>query len=125
MDPNDTISGFLLASTDGGNNLAAFFNSAFKIAISVGAILALLRIVLAGYLYMGSADMWSNKQHAKDVFRDAVVGLLLLLGIWLILHQINPCLLDTTVLENGSASGGCRGGNTLSPNGGINSPGQL
>jgi hypothetical protein len=48
---------------------------------------------------MGS-DIWSTKQHAKDVFRDAVVGLLLLLAIYLILYQINPDILSLSVLQS-------------------------
>ena len=83
-------------------------NNLFQIAISVGAILAMLRIAYAGYLYMGSADMWSSKQHAKDVFRDAIIGLLLLLSIWLILYQINPCLLDLEVLQSGQSNCGAQ-----------------
>ena len=83
-------------------------NNLFQIAISVGAILAMLRIAYAGYLYMGSADMWSSKQHAKDVFRDAIIGLLLLLSIWLILYQINPCLLDLQVLQSGKSNCGAQ-----------------
>lgn len=80
-------------------SLAEMINGAFTVSISLGAILAMLRIGYAGYLYMGS-DMWSNKQHARDVFRDAVIGLLLLLAIWLILNQINPDILKLDVFNN-------------------------
>ena len=113
--PNVTGNGN--ASTCGTDSLSKMFcemtlpdvlNNLFQIAISVGAILAMLRIAYAGYLYMGSADMWSTKQHAKDVFRDAIIGLLLLLSIWLILYQINPCLLDLQVLQSGETNCGAQ-----------------
>jgi hypothetical protein len=100
-----------------GRSLPEMVNGLFQIAIQVGAILAMLRIGYAGYLYMGSADMWSSLQHAKDVFRDAIIGLLLLLAIYLILYQINPCILDLGVLGNGSASSECRAGNSIGTSG--------
>jgi hypothetical protein len=88
------------------NDLPTMLNEAFKISISVGAILAMLRIGYAGYLYMGS-DIWSNKGKAKEVFQNAIFGLLLLLAIWLILNQINPDILKLRLLETapGLASG--------------------
>ncbi len=111
--PGDPVTDFFSNNA----SLSSFFNSAFTMSISIGAILALFRIVWAGYLYMGSADMWSSKQHAKDVFRDAIVGLLLLLAIWLILNLINPCILDTTVLDAGQAAGECHGAINSAQNG--------
>ena len=81
---DDGISKLLCAQS-----LPDLLNALFKISLSVGAVLALLRIAYSGYLYMGSADMWSTKSHAKEVLADAVIGLILLLAIWLILNQIN------------------------------------
>lgn len=82
-----------------GMTIGGFLNTAFQVAINVGAILAMMRIMWAGWLYMGSSDMWSNKHHAKEVFQDAIIGLLVLLAIWIILYQINPDILDVTFLE--------------------------
>jgi hypothetical protein len=80
--------------------LPAYLNDVFTIVISIGGILAVLRIAYAGYLYMGSADMWSNVQHAKEVLSDAIIGLLLLFAIYLILNQIDPSLLNLGVLND-------------------------
>ena len=80
--------------------LASYINNIFKIALSIGAILAVLRIAYGGYLYMGSADMWGNKQQAKEAIGDAVIGLLLLFAIYLILYQINPNLLNLNILSD-------------------------
>ncbi len=44
--------------------------------------------------------MWGNKSRAKEIFRDAIIGLLLLLAIYLILRQIDPCLLDLNILRS-------------------------
>jgi hypothetical protein len=91
-----TLSGLI-----GGSNssLAGFFNTAFTMALSAGAILAVLRLAYAGWLYMGAADMWGSKQHAKEVIMDAVLGLLLLIGIYIVLAQINPNILNLNILN--------------------------
>lgn len=81
-------------------SLPQYLNDVFNIVISIGGILAVLRIAYAGYLYMGSADMWSNVQRAKEVLSDAIIGLLLLFAIYLILNQIDPNLLNLGVLND-------------------------
>ncbi len=82
-----------------GNDLGAFFNSAFKFAIVAGAILAVLRLGLAGISYM-MTDLPGVKISAKDKISGAITGLLLLLAIWLILNQINPDLLNLDALRS-------------------------
>ena len=83
----------------GTTSLAGFLNGLFTAALSIGAILAVLRLGYAGYVYMTS-DAWNTKSHAKEIIGDVVLGLLLLLGTWLILNQINPGLLNLNVLQN-------------------------
>jgi|GEM_PF-1981433 len=101
-------------------SLASYINNVFKIVLSVGGILAVLRIAYAGYMYMGSADMWGNKQHAKEILADAIIGLLLLFGIYLILNQINPNLLNLDILKNINGSGAST--NTSTPGNGTPPP---
>ena len=84
-------------------SLPEMLNNVFQISIRLGAILAVLRIAYAGYLYMGSEDMWSTKTAAKEVFRNAIIGLLVLLGVWLILHQIDPRILNLNILQSSSS----------------------
>lgn len=88
-----------LYSTPSGD-LSVFINAVFRFAIAVGAIAAVLRLAFAGYLYMGQADMWSHKGEAKKIIGDVTLGVLLLLGIWLILNQINPDILKLNALQN-------------------------
>jgi len=82
------------------NSLSGYINAVFKTALAIGGILAVMRIAYAGYMYMGSADMWGNKQHAREILGDAIIGLLLLFAIYLILNQINPNLLNLNVLQD-------------------------
>jgi hypothetical protein len=83
----------------GGQTLGGFVNTLFQFSITVGAILAVSRIAWGGYLYMGS-EIITNQSKAKDAIRDAVIGLLLLLAIYLILYQINPDILKLDVLKS-------------------------
>jgi hypothetical protein len=79
-------------------SLATFVNVMFKAAIGIGAMLAVLQLARAGFLYMGS-DMWHKKTEAKHLMTDAIVGLLILMAVWLVLNQINPQLLNLDVLK--------------------------
>lgn len=97
-----------LAETPGGSKLgtlyasgdfSSFINGLFKFAIAIGAIVAVLRLAYAGYLYMGQSDMWSHKGEAKTIIADVTLGLLLLLSIYLILFQINPDILTLNALK--------------------------
>lgn len=97
-----------LACTEGSSKLGQLYaaeglgdyvNKLFLFSLTIGAIMAIVRLMWGGYLYMGSGDMWSSKSRAREVLGDAVLGLLLLLAIYLILFQINPDLLNLDVLK--------------------------
>lgn len=96
----ETPSGSKLGQIYSSGDFAGFINGLFKFAIAIGAILAVLRLAYAGYLYMGQSDMWSHKGQAKEIIRDVTLGLLLLLGIYLILYQVNKDILSLKALRN-------------------------
>ena len=81
------------------SSLADFFQALFYTAIAIGATLAVLRLGYAGFLYMGS-DVWSRKEQAKEIIRNVVLGLLLLLAVYVILNQINPDILNLDILRS-------------------------
>lgn len=80
-------------------DLGSFMNKVFVGAISLGAILAVLRLAWAGFVYM-SSDLWTSKEKAKEIIKETLLGLFLLLAIWLILYQINPDILSLNILRN-------------------------
>ena len=92
-----------LKSAFESSSLSSYFSAMFKISLSVGAILAVMMLVYGGYLYMGS-DMWATKQRAKQVITDAIIGLLLLVFVYLILFQINPCILQMNIFQLGEST---------------------
>ena len=76
--------------------LGPFLQKVFVGAISLGAILAVLRLAYAGFVYMAS-DLWTDKQKARDIIKDTFLGLFLLIAIYIILWQINPEILSLKI----------------------------
>lgn len=92
-------SNFLSNLFNPDTTLATFFNTAFKSAIILGAMLAVLRLGYAGFIYM-TTDLPGSKGNAREIITETVLGLLLLLAVWLILNQINPNILNLNILQN-------------------------
>jgi hypothetical protein len=100
-DTNAMCTGGSFAQLFCQTDMTSMLNTIFQLAIGVGGVLAILRIVWAGWLYMGADfDNVGSKSKAKEVFQNAIIGLLLLLAIWLILNQINPQILDLNLVES-------------------------
>lgn len=82
---------------DGDNisSLGELVNALFLLALVTGALLAVVKLVIAGATYM-LIDVVTKKQSAIASIKGAVLGLLLILSTWLILTQINPDITDST-----------------------------
>ena len=76
------------------NNLGIYLNMMITIFIGICAVLAVVMIVIGGMEYMTS-ELIASKEEGKDRILHAIFGLLLALGAWTILNQINPALLKT------------------------------
>ena len=63
----------------------------FQFGIALAGALAVIEIIVGGIQYMGTESI-SNKGDATERIKNAVLGLLLALGAWLILNTINPKL---------------------------------
>lgn len=77
INPNDGVAGYL--------------NAIYLILISLAALFAVIKIILAGVKYMLS-DVVTNKQSAKDDIKNALLGLIIIMATALILEIINPNL---------------------------------
>lgn len=80
--------------TPGAGDLGKYLNIIIPIFIGLCAVLAVVMIVLGGMQYMTS-ELISSKEEGKKRIWNAIFGLLLALGAWLILNTINPNLLKT------------------------------
>jgi len=74
------------------SKLGEYLNIMIRLFIGICAVLAVIMIVVGGIEYMTS-ELPGNKGHGKETIMNAIFGLLLALGSWLILFTINPDLL--------------------------------
>lgn len=80
-------------------SLAQYLNAAFRVILTLGAMLAVVMIVFAGISYMIS-ESGIKTSMAKDRLKSALTGLALLIGAWLIVAAVNPNLLSLSTLMN-------------------------
>jgi cell wall-associated NlpC family hydrolase len=73
--------------------LGDYVNQLFLTALGILAVLAVIMIVIAGVQYM-TVESFYGKTDARSRLTNAVLGLILALGIFTILQTINPELLD-------------------------------
>jgi hypothetical protein len=72
----------------------AFIANFYQFALMIGGILAFGVIVFGGIKYMASAGNPSGQTEGKEWIWGALTGLLLLAGAYLVLHTINPQLVN-------------------------------
>ena len=92
---------------ESGAGLADYLNALYALAISLAALLAVVKIVIAGAKYMLS-DVVTSKEEAKNDIRGALLGLLIVAGAWLILYTINPQILTCNVFYGNTECAGLR-----------------
>lgn len=87
--------------TDTGSPLDfnSYINSLYTLSISIAALLAVIKIVIAGVKYMLS-DIVTQKGEAKKDIQGALIGLLIVLSAVLILTVINPDLVEVDLTLN-------------------------
>lgn len=80
-----------------------YINSLYALSISIAALLAVIKIVIAGVKWM-MTDIVTSKGEAKKDIQGAIVGLMVVLAAVLILYVINPNLvkIDLTLTKPGT-----------------------
>ncbi len=119
---------------DGGGpkHFGEYVKALYYAAISIGAFLAVIKIIFAGVKYM-LTDVVTTKGDAKKDIYGALIGLLIVVGAVLILQTINPRLLEIKLFNEApvpyinTGSGGIEnpyninpGDSTLDTDGSIN-----
>ena len=69
-----------------------YINTLYALSISIAALLAVIKIIIAGVKWM-LTDVVTSKENAKRDIKGALLGLLVVLGAVLILTVINPDIL--------------------------------
>lgn len=89
----------LIKIQNGGNEVVGFseyIGFLYGLSISIAALLAVVKIIIAGAKYMLS-DVVSTKGDAISDIQGAILGLLLILGAVIILEFINPQLIKRDI----------------------------
>ncbi len=74
----------------------------YGLAIGIGSVIATLMIIYAGFEYM-YVEAIGQKSAAKERITNAFLGLLVILGSYILLRTINPALVDFNItLEEGT-----------------------
>lgn len=73
--------------------LGDYVNFIFKLALGVLMVLSVIMIIIAGVQYMTVESIY-GKSNARSRITNAVTGLLVALGIFIILSTINPRLVE-------------------------------
>jgi hypothetical protein len=90
IDPNNT-------------NMGQYINALYILSISIAALLAVIKIIIAGVKYMLS-DVVTSKAEAKSDIQGALIGLLIVISAVVILETINPQLRTMSFFENQHAA---------------------
>ncbi len=99
-DPNDYKPMVTIPFVTGDLSVEAYINALYLLAISVAAVMAVLKITIAGVKYMLD-DVVTHKQEAKKDIYGAIFGLVIVLAAVVILNTINPQLTTFDILATG------------------------
>lgn len=77
----------------GAPNLSTYLQGIVQVTIGIAGVLAVIMIVVCGIKLMGTPSA-SGKSEAKECVWNAIFGVLLALGAWILLNTINPLLLS-------------------------------
>ena len=81
------------ATIDDDTELNELVRYIFNFTIMIAGLLAFFMLVFGGFRYLTSAGNPAAQKDAKDILTSAILGLLLLLGSYLLLQVINPDIL--------------------------------
>lgn len=73
-----------------GQDLVQCINKGYRFGVAFGGIALVFFLVFAGYMYMTGGE--TGKTKAKGILQNALVGIALLLGSYVLLRFINPNL---------------------------------
>jgi len=79
------------------SNINEYLPAAFNLTVGIALVLAFIFITIGGVTY-ATSDALSGKAQGRDYIENAVLGLLLIIGSYVILSTINPQILNFTIL---------------------------
>ncbi len=79
-----------------GTDFNSYINALYTLSIAIAALLAVIKIIIAGLKWMVT-DLITGKEEAKKDIQGAVLGLLIIIAAVIILETINPQLTKTEI----------------------------
>lgn len=79
-----------------GSSFEDYINAMYALSIGIAALLAVIKIIVAGVKWM-LTDIVTSKEEAKKDIKGALLGLIVVLSAVLILNVINPNLTKATI----------------------------
>ena len=116
-----------IPGVDPNADFNTYINVLYALSISIAALLAVIKIIIAGIKYMLS-DVVTSKAEAKSDIQGALIGLLIVISAVLILTVINPQLVQTSLILSpvdrpasftNTPAGGAAAGSPLPPPSGV------
>jgi len=122
----DESKGKIYQITQDSNSLCKLLNSWFRIGIALAGMLAVVMIVIGGFQY-ATTDSLFGKSEGRTKVDNALFGLALALGTWLILNTINPALTNCSLDAKATTALGSVGAGTSVASAGTSAsvPGSL
>ncbi len=81
----------------GSTKLSEYIPNLFNFIVGIAAVLAFIMITMGGITY-ATSDAISGKSKGREYIENALWGLLLVIGAWVILNTINPQILKFDLL---------------------------
>ncbi|MEI7512399.1 MAG: hypothetical protein WCK01_02995 [Candidatus Uhrbacteria bacterium] len=78
--------------------LAEYVNGVYRYMVGIVLIIAIVMVVYGGFRYLVGSSLGDVKT-GKTIIIDALAGMLLVLGAYMILDTVNPATLDLSVLK--------------------------
>jgi len=91
---------------ESGNLLGEYIRDVYKFLVGIAGIAATIMIAAGGIVWLFSSGNSSRISQAKEMITGAIIGLVLALGSYLILFNINSNLVNFN-LEVGNTAVGC------------------
>lgn len=81
----------------GTSNLNSYLPAAFRLTVGIAIALAFIFITIGGITY-ATSDSLTGKQDGRNYIENAILGLLLVIGSYVILYTINPQILNLSIV---------------------------
>lgn len=78
--------------------LAQYINAVYRYGVTVVLVIAIVMVVYGGFRYLVGSSL-GDIQTGKKIIQDALIGMLIVLGAYMLLNTVNPSTVNLSVLK--------------------------